>query len=290
MSQGGAILYVEDDVFTGRMMELQFRNHGFEVTLVNNGEDALAALDQASFDLILSDVMMPKMTGLELLARIRETHAKENLPVILVTALDNTSRIMDGLKQGANDFLAKTNEFGIVLARVEMHLEMKRLREGAAAPGEETGLRVSPDALWRWNVAADQLVFSARLLSLLGYAGTTFAGNLEAWFSQVHDKDVARLKAALAAHQQRKKPWLEADFRMKHGAGSYLWMRVFGIAMFGKDGSMQRVMGSMCRISREKVVQVNVKAAAAELQALREQLDAQGQASIDKALARLKSI
>lgn len=108
------ILLVEDDAATRQFMKLLLRNQGHEVIEAENGLVGYEIARTKKVDLVLSDVMMPKMNGIEMCRRIKQTPKLELLPVILVTALDQESDRIEGLNAGADEFLTKpVNELAL---------------------------------------------------------------------------------------------------------------------------------------------------------------------------------
>jgi two-component system, chemotaxis family, sensor kinase CheA len=101
-------ILVADDSLTSRTLERNILvGAGFEVETVEDGAAAFAALQARPFDLLVSDVQMPEMSGLELAARVRSTPALAKLPIILVTSLDQPDDIQEGARVGANEYIVK---------------------------------------------------------------------------------------------------------------------------------------------------------------------------------------
>jgi two-component system sensor histidine kinase/response regulator len=123
------LMLVVDDEPSNRLLLARLFQRDFQVTCVDNGQDALDVLAQAPFDLVLLDVMMPKMNGLEVLQRLRQKPATAEVPVILVTALAESRYIVQGLQMGANDYVTKPLETDVLRARVQTQLTLKRLMD-----------------------------------------------------------------------------------------------------------------------------------------------------------------
>ena len=94
-----------------------------------DGERALRRLDEERFDVVLLDVMMPGLSGLDVLRGVRVRWPESDLPVIMVTARDATEDVVEALQAGANDYVTKPLDFPVVLARVETQLTLKRQKE-----------------------------------------------------------------------------------------------------------------------------------------------------------------
>lgn len=148
---GAQRLLVVDDIRENReILRRRFERHGFEVIEAAGGLEALNLIDRESVDLVLLDVMMPDLAGLEVLARIRSRYPAGVLPVIMVTAKTQSEDIVEALKCGANDYITKPVDFSIALARVTTQLDRKqaeesnrRLNEQLSQANETLELRVA---------------------------------------------------------------------------------------------------------------------------------------------------
>jgi signal transduction histidine kinase len=120
------LLVVDDEPANVELIKRVFRSP-YRTMCVTSAQEALDLLAQAPFDLILLDIMMPDMNGLEMLRHIRNRPSTADLPVILVSALGELDDIVRGLKLGANDYIAKPVEIDLMRARVDTHLHLKQL-------------------------------------------------------------------------------------------------------------------------------------------------------------------
>ena len=122
-----SILVVDDDEANRESLARRLQRRGYQVAVAVDGPDALAHIEQhAALDLVLLDVMMPGMSGLEVLQRVREAHSSTRLPIIMATAKDQSTDVVKAFELGANDYVIKPLDFAVVLARVQTHLTMKR--------------------------------------------------------------------------------------------------------------------------------------------------------------------
>jgi len=131
-----AILIVDDILANRRILARRFERHGFQITEADCGVRALELIDQHSFDLVLLDVMMPDIDGLEVLKRIRQRHSSVSLPVIMVTAKSESADVVEALTAGANDYLTKPVDFVVALARANTQLGRKRAEEAIQKANE----------------------------------------------------------------------------------------------------------------------------------------------------------
>jgi PAS domain S-box-containing protein len=130
----------------------------YEVTVVSNGEEAFSAALAQPPDLILSDVMMPQLDGFGLLAALRAQERTKTIPILLLSARAGEESRVEGLAAGADDYLVKPFTARELLARVEAHLSLARLREQAVAQLRQqwhtfdTALSHTPDLLCNFDL------------------------------------------------------------------------------------------------------------------------------------------
>jgi diguanylate cyclase (GGDEF)-like protein len=123
-------LLVVDDIAENRaILARRFQRQGYQIVEASDGFRALELIASQTFDLVLLDVMMPGIDGLEVLTRIREQHGPAALPVIMVTALAQNDDIVRALKLGANDYVTKPVDFAVALARTETQIARKQAEE-----------------------------------------------------------------------------------------------------------------------------------------------------------------
>jgi CheY-like chemotaxis protein len=131
---GPALLVVDDNDDNRYTLTRRLRRQGYDnITEVENGRDALTALETDKFDLVLLDVMMPEMNGYETLEHIKSDMATRDIPVIMISALDELDSVVRCIELGAEDYLPKPFNATLLKARVSASLEKKRLRDQEAS-------------------------------------------------------------------------------------------------------------------------------------------------------------
>lgn len=121
------VLVVDDDAVNRRILENHLTAENYQVLVADDGLSALESVRQNQPDLILLDLMMPKISGLDVLTQIRVTHSTSDLPVIILTAKNQASDLVACFAAGANDFLMKPFSHQELLARIRNHLHMSRI-------------------------------------------------------------------------------------------------------------------------------------------------------------------
>ncbi|MCS7461271.1 response regulator transcription factor [Paenibacillus doosanensis] len=147
------ILVVEDEEKIGRILQLELEHEGYAVLHANNGRDGLEMGLAGGWDLMLLDIMLPELNGLEVLRRLRQNGCQQ--PVILLTARDAVPDRVSGLDQGANDYVTKPFAIEELLARIRNLLRMASLQKAAPEAG---GGSLAPDD----EVHVDSLTMNIR--------------------------------------------------------------------------------------------------------------------------------
>ena len=116
------VLVVEDEEKIARFIELELIHEGYKVIKVNNGREGLEIAEKGEVDLVLLDVMLPELNGLEVLRRLRKT---SDIPVIMLTARDAVMDKVSGLDAGADDYITKPFAIEELLARIRTALKKR---------------------------------------------------------------------------------------------------------------------------------------------------------------------
>lgn len=124
----GRLLVVDDNETNRDLLSRQLARHGYVVTTATNGESGLERLEEADHDLILLDVIMPGMNGVEMLARIQADERWADIPVIMLSSLNEVDSAVRCIEMGALDYVAKPVEPTLLEARIAAALEIRELR------------------------------------------------------------------------------------------------------------------------------------------------------------------
>jgi phosphoserine phosphatase RsbU/P len=124
-----SLLVVDDNEMNRDMLSRRLERQGYNVSVAADGAGALELVRNHQFDLVLLDVMMPGLNGLQVLKILRESHSATDLPIVMATARGESDDIVQALRLGANDYVTKPLDFPVVLARIQTHLAMKQAAE-----------------------------------------------------------------------------------------------------------------------------------------------------------------
>ena len=159
------VLIVEDEPEMAQLLSRGLREEEFEVSVARDGRSALEKSEQTSFDVILLDVMLPQMNGLEVAKRLRDR--EQETPVLMLTARDCVSDIISGLNAGADDCLTKPFSFLELLARIRALVRRRQVRRKTVLEVADLVLDVTSFRVFRKGQEIHLSQTEYRLLELL---------------------------------------------------------------------------------------------------------------------------
>src|SRR5258706_1242821 len=249
------LLIVDDNEMNRDMLARRLTRKGYVIGLASSAKELLERIQRDAVDLVLLDIEMPNVSGLDALKTLREQYSPAQLPIIMVTAKTQSDDIVAALELGANDYLTKPIDFPVALARIGAQLSHKLAQEALKESEERYALaaRGSNDGLWDWNLLANVVHFSPRWKAMLGYEEGEIGDKPEEWFDRIHDADRERVKEEIAAHQKGLTPHFESEHRVLHKEGGFRWMLSRGVAIQDASGNVLRMAGSQTDITEGKV-------------------------------------
>ncbi|HZZ87392.1 MAG TPA: ATP-binding protein, partial [Caulobacteraceae bacterium] len=224
---GKRVLLADDNAdmraYVRRLLEAQ----GYGVSTAANGEEALRGLAERPPDLILADVMMPKVDGFGLLRAVRENPETVGIPVIMLSARAGEEAQVEGLEAGADDYLVKPFAARELLARVGANIRLAEVRRDASLALflSENQRRTSEDrlslavstgriAVFDWDVDTDRLIIDGAFDARAGDARAVTETTVAAFLDGVHADDRELVRAAIERGVVSGEPY-EASYRLK---------------------------------------------------------------------------
>src|SRR5262245_34808308 len=150
------ILVVDDDPTNLEVLRARLSAQGYEVVIAVDGDDALRCARELEPDLVLLDVMMPKIDGISVLKELKQDATLRYIPVILVTAKVDTRDVVNGLEAGGDDYITKPYEQTVVVARIRSMLRIKELHDAAQLQAAQ--LKQQTERLSNWNRSLEEQV------------------------------------------------------------------------------------------------------------------------------------
>lgn len=234
MTQPAAtILIVDDDVHVRDLLEVLLQNQGYETLTAESGEQALAMVDARAPDLILLDIMMPGMDGYEVASVLKAGKGTANIPIIMLSALDEQGARLSGLEAGAEEYLSKPVEsaelwlrvrnllrlkaFGDYLKSHSMILEDQLQQRTIDLERFRTVMDASEDAIFLINRNTMSLIeFNRRACQLLGYTAEELAHKTPAELGETSMENLEVVYDQIIAGKGPSEP-LETQIRDKSG-------------------------------------------------------------------------
>ncbi len=178
MRQRSKILIVDDEPFNVDYLEQELADLDYDTSSAINGREALAQVAAEAPDLILLDIMMPLMDGFEVLAHLKAAPATRDIPVIVISAMNDVQSVVKGILQGAEDYLPKPFDPVLLQARISACLEKKRYRD------QEIEYLRQVERLTDAAAAIEQNVFEAEMIAQVA-ARSDALGNLARVFQRM---------------------------------------------------------------------------------------------------------
>lgn len=256
------ILVVDDDPLILQSIGPYLENRGYNVITADNGKVAVEMVTKSNFDLVLTDMAMEPMNGMDVLMAVREVNP-DTMVIILTGYADMASAIV-AFRLGVDDYIPKPCEIEEMHFRVERCLEKlemkKRVKKAEEALREseerfKLAMEANRDGLWDWNVNTGEVYYSPAYKALLGYATSEVPAHISSWKSLMHPEDkAAAIKANFDCIENRCDNF-EVEFRMQAKNGEWRWILGQGKAVIrDDDGRAIRMVGTHTDITERKRV------------------------------------
>ncbi len=249
------LLVVDDEESNRDMLSRRLERAGYRVRTAASAMEALEAIQTSQVDLVLLDVMMPEMNGLDLLRLCRSTYSSAQLPVIMVSALSEGHHVVEALNVGANDFVAKPLDFPVALARIQSHLHRKRTEQALRESEQNYTLAAlgANDGLWDWDLQSGRVNYSPRWKAMFGYEESEIGDRIHDWLRLVASADRDSVQAALdRACADGGPPELMIEHRIRHKDGYHRWAVSRAVVMRDALGDAARFSGSISDVTRSR--------------------------------------
>ena len=254
-SQACRVLIVDDNEMNRDMLARRLERKGYSVRVAENARCLRERIEKEPVDLLLLDVEMPEISGLDALQTLRQFYSATELPIIMVTAKQQSEDIVKALDLGANDYLTKPVDFSVALARIRTQVSHVQVGKALRVSEERFALAAqgANDGLWDWNLQDNFIYFSPRWKTMLGYQEDEIGTRPEEWLDRIHVGDRERVKHEIDAHRKGRTPHFESEIRIEHKDGSFRWVLSRGLAVRDSSGNALRMAGSQTDITGGKL-------------------------------------
>jgi len=251
--QAPLILVVDDEQDTRLLLRNELEACGFLVEEASNGETALARLKIIEPDLVLLDVMMPKMDGITTCLAIREQLNCQNLPILMLTGVDGLDYIRRAFDAGATDFINKTNNLAIVSQRIRYALRNHQQKDALFSSRSQLELaqRVAKLGYWKLDIQNLRITLSDQARVILGYGPMQFDSTLQAYLNLVHIQDQEKVRAAIDCAIWQGDPF-GIDYRIIDVRGNKRHIHTEGDVIVDANGKAVSILGTVQDITELK--------------------------------------
>lgn len=233
----------------------------FDLEIATSGSQGLAMAAQSVPDLVLLDIMMPGMDGLETCRRFRESARLASVPIIFLTALTDTESELAGLNLEVADYITKPFQLDIVKLRIRNILRLTSLNRELRTSEERMRfvLEATGDGLWDWEIEANTVSHNEAWCRMTGLDNRFLVHPLKTYVDLIHPEDLAIVEHALDESVSTDSIY-NVEYRLRHGAGHYIWVADTGkIVERDIDNKATRMVGCVKNIEERKRAEEDVR-------------------------------
>jgi diguanylate cyclase (GGDEF)-like protein len=247
----GRLLVVDDDLTTRSIALAALSEAGFEAHAAGDGMEGLERFALLQPDLVLLDLMMPRMDGFEMARRLRRTPGGERVPIIVMTGLEDSDAIDRAYQVGATDFISKPINWMLLKHRIQYVMRSARALDELSR--SESNLadaqRIAHLGSWEWNLRDGNVRRSEQFFALIGEDPADFPPSMEAVLERAFPPDATLLREAYA--QGRRGQPFRVEYRVMRPDGSLRTVLEQGEPIAALDGAASRVQGTTQDITEQ---------------------------------------
>ena len=250
------ILVVDDDRVTRMTISKVLKKAGNDVIEAQDGVEALELLDMQRPDMVLMDVMMPRMDGYAACAELRNQYDHQSLPVLMLTGLNDMESIDKAFESGATDFITKPINWTLLTQRVRYSLRTKEMSAALQRNQERLSQaqRIAKLGYWEIDTASGRVHCSDELYWVLGMDPSAQVDSIKTFMAMVNEDDRAVVEQAITDATQSHQPY-ELEHRIRRPDGQEITVQQQGQVMPGEEGRVETLLGTIQDISERKAAE-----------------------------------
>jgi len=251
------LLYVEDSHEAQEYMKHYLEDEVKELYQAYDGEEGLKIYEDKMPDIVLSDINMPKMNGLDMCVKIKNINKHQN--IILLSAFQDIKILKVAINAGVDGFISKPlNANNILLDKLNFIAEnlQNKVDADSFKSRIELALLSNNDGVWDWNLVNNSLYLSPRWKEMLGFSDNELSNEFLTWEERLHPDDKVLVKLLFQANIKGETDYYESTHRLRNKDGSWVWILARGKTIFNEQGKALRMIGTHTDITQEKELQL----------------------------------
>lgn len=254
------VLVVDDDLTSQFLARRSLNNAGFKTLMASNGREALEIFQQSQPDIILLDVEMPEMDGFTTCQKLRKQPRGKNIPIVMITGLDDIDSIQNAYSVGATDFARKPVNWTIVIYRIRYLLRASIILKAL----EASKVRLAKAQIianmgnWDWDIHSDRIYWSEQIYRIFRFDPRAGDFNREAFFERVHPEDRENLRESFRYALDNPGSF-SAEYRILLEDGEVRYLHQQTETIVSPDNVPLRFSGTIQDISDRKLAEEKIR-------------------------------
>jgi putative nucleotidyltransferase with HDIG domain/PAS domain S-box-containing protein len=265
------VLVVDDDASVRHVIGATLEKADFAVIEADDGAKALGMVNRFQPDVVLMDIMMPKMDGFRACAELRQSPGGEYIPILMMTGRDDTDCINRAYEAGATDFIAKPFNWTIFSHRVRYMVRagrtLAKLQESESRLAHAQ--RIAQLGYWQWYLPNDKLIWSDEIQRIFGLDPQEDSISYQTFITASHPDDKELIAKTLAAALTEGRSF-NIDYRIMRPDASERIVHLQGQAVLGEAGQIIQVIGTAQDITERKQAEYLIKESVKRFQVILE--------------------
>lgn len=259
VNDGQSVLIVDDDSSFRMILHEILEDEGFVVIEADNGEQAIELAQRNRPDVMLLDAIMEGVNGFEVCQHFKSDSQLSDVPVVMVTGLDDVHSINRALQSGASGFVTKPVNYPILIQQLRfvLHASQLQAQSDEKQAQLEAAQQLARIGYWNWDVGAGRLEISAQLADLLNIHVEKFGHDLESYIQLVHKDDRRRVRTMMDT-MLAEGSLPTSDYRLVDGNGVDVVVRQ-DLAIKAHGGRVDYVLGTVQDITRQRAAEDQIR-------------------------------
>ena len=260
------VLIVEDNPLQSEVLKQAFEAERYIVHVAKTSEQGRALFRTSAPQVVILDDRLPDTIGIELLSEFKQQETPT--VIIMMTRNPTPALALEFIQKGADAYVHKPFEPGYLIELCEkarrersllwirdlLEIRTRELREAEARYAR--AIAGANDGLWDWNLETDEVYYSARTMAMVGLVGRETYLPKSAWLERIHSEDRDQAVAEIQAHLDGFTAYYQAEYRVRHEDGSYIWVLDRGMAPRNGSRAPQRMAGSHTDVTKRKWAEI----------------------------------